>query len=210
MKQKIKYLEKYLSILGLVCVVCIAMCYVFFTMPHNKKKHHHANDLIVSTPESVYDFTLNDNFGNIFDAQKLKGKPSLIYFGFSFCPDICPTALHTIAKVVDTSKKYGIDLNSVFITIDPARDTSEVLAKYVKYFSPSLIALTGSEEEIRQVAEIFNVYYAKASDTDDSNYMLNHSSFIYVIDKKGKIVKFFNFQDDPQEIIDFVRLNFRK
>jgi protein SCO1/2 len=109
------------------------------------------------------------------------------------------------------SKKYGINLNTVFITIDPDRDTPEVLQSYLKIFDPKIIGLTGSSEEIAQVAQIFNAYYAKAiNENDPKNYMLNHSSFVYIVDSHGKIVKLFGFTDDAKDIIEFIRIHFRK
>jgi len=111
---------------------------------------------------------------------------------------------------MDVMRKYGIDLNAVFVTIDPARDTTQVLSKYVTYFDRSIIALGGSDDEIKKAASIFNVYYAKDDSGDEKNYMINHSSFIYVLDRDGMMVKLFSFQDEPSSIIDFLRLNFRK
>jgi len=202
-----KIQPKYLSLLVLMLIAGVVVLYVTLTLP-NKQRHNAAAPSNVK--QYMLDFKLTDQNGNEFEGTSLKGKPTLVYFGFTFCPDICPTALGKVANVMDVMRKYGIDLNAVFVTIDPARDTTQVLSKYVTYFDRSIIALGGSDDEIKKAASIFNVYYAKDDSGDEKNYMINHSSFIYVLDREGMMVKLFSFQDEPSSIIDFLRLNFRK
>jgi protein SCO1/2 len=206
-----KNLEKYLAALSILCITCIIIGYNIFTVPHQKATHHENQELPQNDSfNNVWQFTLTDQFGNKFDSQSLKGKLTLVYFGFTFCPDICPTSLEKIVKVISTCKKYGIDLTTLFITIDPARDTSSNLLSYLKFFDADIIGLTGDSNEVKIAANIFKVYYAKEKDTDPKNYMLNHSSFIYLIDKNGKLAKLFSFEEKPEEIIEFIRVNFRK
>ena len=156
-------------------------------------------------------FTLTDQNGNAFNSAQLKDKPSLIYFGFTFCPDICPTSLQKITKVVDTLDKYGIDVNPVFITIDPKRDTAESLKKYLANFNSKFIGLTGDEKDIKETADKFKVYYALAqgSNTGRSDYLLDHTSLVYVMDKNGKYMAHFHIDSKPEEIIEYVRINAR-
>lgn len=214
LKLKIKNLEKYLAALGLLCIIGIIVGYNVFTVPYQNKTHTKnqasLHDLPKDDFDNVWQFTLTDQFGNKFDSQNLKGKLTLVYFGFTFCPDICPNSLSKIVEIISTCKKYAIDLTTIFITIDPARDTSANLLSYLQFFDADIIGLTGSPEEIKTAANIFKVYYAKDKDADVANYMLNHSSFIYLIDKNGKLAKLFSFEEKPQEIIEFIRVNFRK
>jgi protein SCO1/2 len=154
-------------------------------------------------------FQLIDHNGKIFDSQSLAHRPTLVYFGFTFCPDICPTALNNIAKVIQVMTKYNIALNAVFITVDPQRDDAATLGQYLRFFDQGIIGLTGSSEQIMDVAKIFGAYYAKDQVKDEKDYMVNHSSFIYVLDRNGVLAKLFSFNDDPTKIIDFLRLNFR-
>jgi protein SCO1/2 len=179
-------------------------------VPHQNKLHPKNETSLQDDFNNVWQFTLTDQFGNKFDSQSLKGKLALVYFGFTFCPDICPTSLGKIVNVISTCKKYGIDLTTIFISIDPARDTSENLLSYLKVFDASIIGLTGSPDEIKTVANIFKVYYAKDENADPKNYMLNHSSFVYLIDKNGKLAKLFSFEEKAEDIIEFIRVNFRK
>jgi protein SCO1/2 len=203
--------SKYLPLLVLAIIIGMAVLYVLLTLPSKQKVVINSNLAPSTNKQYMLDFKLTDQNGAEFDGASLKGKPTLVYFGFTFCPDICPTALGKVANVMEVMRKYGIDLNAVFVTIDPERDTTQDLAKYVTYFDKNIIALGGSQEDIKKAASIFNVYYAKAEDSSDAkNYMINHSSFVYVLDKDGMMVKLFSFQDEPSAIIDFLRLNFRK
>ena len=153
------------------------------------------------------EFQLIDQDGKEFSSKELKGKLSLIYFGFTYCPDICPTSLQKLTEVIDTLDKYKIDVIPVFITIDPQRDTSELLKEYLKHFHSKYVALTGTEKQIKDVAEKFKVFYAKAREENNNNYMIDHSSFVYLMDKDGQYVKHFYFNTPPQDIIDFIRVH---
>jgi protein SCO1 len=152
-------------------------------------------------------FNLTDQDGKPFSSKNLNGKLSLIYFGFTYCPDICPTSLQKLTKVLNAFDKYNIDVNAVFITVDPDRDTASVLKEYISHFHRKFIALTGSNDQIRQVADQFKVYYAKAPNSVSDHYMLDHSSFVYLLDKNGKYLKHFYLNSTSDEIIEFIRVN---
>ena len=154
------------------------------------------------------DFELIDQNGKVFNSNRLKGKLSLIYFGFTSCPDICPTSLNKITEVVKILDKNNIDVAPVFITIDPKRDTPEVLREYLKHFHPKFIALTGNDKQIKDVADKFKVYYAFANNSNDNkNYMLDHSSFTYLMDGYGKYLKHFYLESSPSEVVEFLKNN---
>jgi protein SCO1/2 len=139
----------------------------------------------------------------------LHGKLSLIYFGFTYCPDICPTSLQKLSAVIQTLDKYQIDVTPVFITIDPSRDTPALLKEYLGHFHAKFIGLTGTEEQIREVADLFKVFYARAKDAaaTKGNYMLDHSSFIYLMDKNGRYMKHFYMSTTEEEMIEYIRIN---
>lgn len=154
------------------------------------------------------DFVLTDHHGNQFNSDQLKGQLSLVYFGFTYCPDICPSTLQKLAKVMDTLDKYQINLTPVFVTVDPQRDKINVLKEYLGHFNNKLIGLTGTPEEIKLAADEFKVFYAKA-DTDENasgnGYMVDHSSFIYLMDKDFKYMKHFSMGNSAEEIIEYIR-----
>ena len=155
-------------------------------------------------------FNLTDQNGNQFTHEDLEGRVSLIYFGFTFCPDICPTSLQKINKVITTLDKYNMPILPIFITVDPARDNQDLLKEYLAHFNKKLVGLTGSEQEIRKVADAYKVYFAIAQNDDKNNehYMLDHSSFVYLMDRNGKYVKHFYMNSPAQEIIDYIRVNY--
>ena len=155
------------------------------------------------------EFTLTDQDGQPFGTTQLKGKLSMIYFGFTFCPDICPTSLQKLTSVMDTLDKYGIEVTPVFITIDPKRDTSASLKSYLKHFHGKFVGLTGSEETIKEVAGKFKVYYAIApgSDPKRNDYLLDHTSLVYLMDKNGDYMTHFHIDSNPNEIVEYIRVH---
>lgn len=136
-------------------------------------------------------FTLTDHTGKTVTDQDYLGKFLLIYFGYSFCPDVCPTELGTMARSVDLLGIQGAKVQPLLITIDPERDTVAQLASYVPLFHPSLVGLTGSPEQIKNAAAAYRVYYARApakdgdSGSGDMDYLMDHSSFIFLMGPNG-------------------------
>lgn len=154
-------------------------------------------------------FDLIDQDGKSFTEEKLKGHLSLIYFGFTYCPDICPYSLNKLTKVLEVLAKYNIDILPIFITIDPERDKPEMLKLYLKNFHHKFIGLSGDAEQVKKAADKFKVYYAKIDNPlkSSSGYMLDHTSFIYLMDKKGNCIKIFYGNSTEEEIIEFIRVN---
>lgn len=195
-------------IISSIIILLTALYFVIeFSIP--KKPVAGRGDKMINNDVKIGgEFILKDHNNEIFNSESLKGKLSLIYFGFSYCPDICPTSLNKLSNVLETLDKYKIDVNAIFITIDPSRDTSELLKSYLSHFHNKIIGLTGTEDEIKLVADKFKVYYAKAyskDDKGDDNYMLDHTSFLYLMDENGKYLKHFYFNSTPDEIINFIR-----
>ncbi|KAI8048057.1 SCO1/SenC-domain-containing protein [Gilbertella persicaria] len=143
-------------------------------------------------PKLGGEYTLTDaSNGKPFGSGDLKGKFSLIYFGFTHCPDICPDELDKMSEVVDAVKKDIGDnvLVPVFITCDPRRDTMPVVKEYVKDFHKDLVGLTGTEEEIRRVAKLFRVYVSSPPDiSEGDDYLVDHSIFFYLMDPEGNFL----------------------
>jgi protein SCO1 len=146
-------------------------------------------------------FRLVDQNGKTVTDADLKGKWSLVYFGYTHCPDACPTALNDIAIALDELGPKRSAVRPVFITVDPERDTSEVLKSYVTAFDAPILALTGTPEEIAQVAKGYRVYYAKHPEAG-GDYSMDHSSVIYVMDPEGRFTASFTHQSAPEEIAE--------
>jgi cytochrome oxidase Cu insertion factor (SCO1/SenC/PrrC family) len=151
-------------------------------------------------------FTLVDHTGKARRDEEFRGKLLLIYFGYSYCPDVCPTDLQQIGRAVDALGRDGDAVQPLFITLDPERDTAAHLAEYVPLFHPRLIGLTGRAEEIRKVALAYKVYYAKYP-PGSSDYVIDHSSFIYLVDQSGKYVGFFPPGTSAERMVEMLKLH---
>ena len=134
-------------------------------------------------------FALTDTGGKSVTDKDLRGDYALIYFGYTFCPDVCPTTLNQVTEALDQLGPKAARIRPVFITIDPKRDTPEVMRQYVLAFSPSLIGLTGTEADIAAVARKFRVYYAPHRTGDGpGDYTMDHSSVLYLLGPDGKFI----------------------
>jgi len=137
--------------------------------------------------------------GKTVTDQSYKGKWLLIYFGYTHCPDACPTALNDLSLALDKLGDKRKDMAPLFITIDPDRDTADVMKDYAASFAPDIVGLTGSAEQITKAEKEFRVYAAKHP-TKDGGYDMDHSSIIYVMDPAGRFVTNFTHETDPDQM----------
>ena len=149
-------------------------------------------------------FALVDHAGTPRTDTDFRGKLLLLYFGFTFCPDVCPTDLQSIGLAIDQLGTSGEGVQPVFVTLDPDRDTPQHLANYVPFFHPRLIGLTGDASSIRQVARAYKVYYAKVP-TNENDYTIDHSGYIYLMDRAGQYLGFFPPGTPPNRMADVIR-----
>ena len=138
------------------------------------------------------DFTLVDQNGATRHAQDFRDKLMLVYFGYTYCPDACPTALQDMSQAIDLLGEKADAVQPIFITIDPARDTVEQMKLYASNFHPRLIALTGTPEQIAEAAKGYRVYYEKGKGIDAENYLMNHTGFIYLMGRDSKYLSHFS------------------
>jgi protein SCO1/2 len=136
-------------------------------------------------------FTLNDQNGKTRTDADFRGKLMLVYFGYTTCPDICPTDLMQIGLTLDKLGDAADDLQALFISVDPERDTADVLAKYVANFSPRILGLTGTPAQIRAAADAYKAYYARYTPPDGAVYLIDHTGFIYLMGRSGEYLGFF-------------------
>ena len=139
-------------------------------------------------------FTLTDHTGKRVTEKGFEGQYMLVYFGYTFCPDVCPTSLSIMAEALDQlSAEELAKVTPVFITVDPERDNQEVMASYVPHFHDKLVGLTGSLAEVKAVSRAYKAYYAKVNaDDPDGDYAMDHSSITYLMGPDGKYVTHFN------------------
>lgn len=154
-------------------------------------------------------FTLVDHTGRTVTERDFAGRPLLVYFGFTYCPDVCPTELGTIAAALDAMGPAGERVTPVFISIDPERDTPEAMADYVSRFHPRMIGLTGSAEQVAAAARAYRVYYAKVRPRDSTDYLMDHSSFIYFVGPDGRVRSLFRPETTPEAIAAAVSAQLR-
>lgn len=133
------------------------------------------------------DLSLTDHTGQPRTLDHFKGKVVAVFFGFAQCPDVCPTTLAELVQVKEALGDQADALQVVFVTVDPERDTPEVLKQYVTQFDPSFLALSGTVDEISRVAQSFRVFFAKVPNQDGSSYTMDHSAGLYLFDKTGQI-----------------------
>ena len=137
-----------------------------------------------------------------------KGKLKLIYFGYTFCPDICPTELGLIAKALDAlTPEQREKVAPLFITVDPERDTPQVLQSYTAAFHPQIIGLTGSVEQVDAAKKAFHIYAAKAPGNDDKSYGMDHSSILYILNGDGAYVAHFNRDVTLDQLVQELQRN---
>ncbi len=143
-------------------------------------------------------FTLTKQDGSLVTDAAFKGEPLLVFFGYTHCPDVCPTSLFEISEVF---KAMGADkkVQALFITIDPERDTPEVMKDYLSSFDPRIVGLTGDPAQTQSVEKAFRVYAKKVPGSHGDDYTMDHTAVVYLLDKQGRFVNAFNLQRPPAD-----------
>ena len=145
------------------------------------------------------EITLADQNGKAFNEQSLNQKPSLLFFGFTHCPEICPTTLSELSNVVDNLKNKIKPTNIIFVTVDPQRDTQEYLKDYIQYFKGDVIAVTGDIKEIKKLANNWNVFFERVN-TSDNDYTFNHTATVFMLDQNGVFRGTIAWGENPKSI----------
>lgn len=150
-------------------------------------------------------FELVDQNGQTRTEQDFRGKYMLIYFGYTYCPDVCPTELQVMGNALDElDPAIASEVIPVFVSVDPERDTVDAIAAYVPHFHERMVGLTGTLEQTTAAAKAFRVYYAKAyadgEPKDSESYLMDHSSFVYLMGRDGLFVRHFNYGTAPRDM----------
>jgi protein SCO1/2 len=161
---------------------------------------------VSGTPLIGGPFTLTDQNGKRVTEKTYAGKYLLIFFGYTYCPDVCPSELQVMSAALDQLGSDAEKIQPLFITIDPARDNPQVVKEYVSNFNPRLVGLTGSEQDVADVAAKYRVYYAKAPGTNSgTDYLMDHSAIVYLMRPDGTFLKHFTYGTDPKALADAIR-----
>ncbi len=176
---------------GLLAVVVILGALAFAAVQLHQRPRLAATPAVPTMPAIGGPFALTDQNGNAVTEATFRGKFMLVYFGYTYCPDVCPTTLTDIGAAVDALGAAGDKVVPIFITVDPERDTPEHLKEYLGYFHPRFVGLTGTQEQVTAAAKAYRVYYAKAKSdgaaTDALDYMMDHTSIVYLMGPDGKL-----------------------
>ncbi|WP_032112480.1 SCO family protein [Candidatus Paracaedibacter symbiosus] len=198
----LKYLRLGILGLSLGLGVLAAFTYYFKVTP----KSYASAETTKSLPNLGGPFKLNDQFGKIRTNDEFKGKFMLLYFGYTFCPDVCPLGLQNIGEAL---RLLGRDIDQVvplFITIDPERDTVENLKIYATNWHSSFVFLTGTHPELDPVLKAYKVYAAKAKpDGTMADYLMDHSALVYLVDRNGKFVDYFPHTTNPAQMAKLIQ-----
>ena len=143
-------------------------------------------------------FRLIDQDGRAVTDRDFKGKPLLVFFGFTHCPDVCPTTLFDVSEILRRLGKDADQVGALFVTVDPARDTPEKLKEYLSSFDPHLRGLTGDEPAIVAIAKAYRVYYKKVPNPG-GDYTMDHTAIVYLMDKEGRFVAPFSLKRPPEQ-----------
>jgi protein SCO1/2 len=186
-----------LAILGIALVLGIGLTYRLMMMGTETNSSGAAS---IGGP-----FELVNQDGETVTQDDFKGKYMLAYFGYTFCPDVCPTELQVMGTAMDMMPgDVAKEITPVFFTVDPERDTVEAIAEYVPYFHDRMVGLTGTVEQTTAAAKAYRVYYAKAipegEPEDTDTYLMDHSSFVYLMDRDGQFVRHFNYGTSPEDM----------
>jgi protein SCO1/2 len=189
--------------LGILAVILGLAAGIYFFRPHT------FHGTVIQSPETSYDFTLTSAKGDV-SLSDFRGKLVLIYFGYTFCPDICPATLANVGQSLRELGAKADDVQLIMISLDPERDTPEKLAEYVAHFHPSFIGVTGTQDELAKIASLYGIFYEKIAGTDNTGYLLNHTATLLVIDREGYLKLVFPFGVTVPEIADDLKYMLRQ
>jgi protein SCO1 len=163
-------------------LVVLAACAALAACSHKVQWHTDNIDGLVPT----LDFHMTDDSGKAVTAQNYRGKIVLLYFGYTNCPDVCPTTLAKLAQALKATKDHGADMQMLFVTVDPKRDSVSRMHAYVRAFDPSFVGLVGTPDELREITKRYRVSYSYGKPDKNGDYEVTHSSAVYVFDGSGR------------------------
>lgn len=155
--------------------------------------------LRATRPNFGGDFSLTNQDGQVFRLESVRGKAVLLFFGYTSCPDMCPTTMSRIVSALDRLGDARTQVATLFVSVDPKRDSTAAMKEYVTSFSTPLIGLTGTPDEIARVAAKYHASF-EIVQTDSPNYLVNHTTAIFLVDKRGQLRDYFAFNEKPERL----------
>jgi protein SCO1/2 len=177
----------------------------FWMLPDKKTVPAELQSVLRPEPKPLQAFSLTDQYQQPVSLERLQGKWSLVFFGYTYCPDICPTTLSTLTSVVkklQNDPQSPANIQVIFVSVDPQRDTPEVIEGYLKYFNEAFVGITGTQQDIDSLTRQFGAGYMKEPDTTPGQYLVSHTSSIFLVDPQGRLLASFSPPHDPNTIVD--------
>ena len=182
-------------LLGTFAIILGLVTGVYFFRPHT------FHGTVIQSPETSYDFNLTGGKGDV-SLSDFRGKLVLIYFGYTFCPDVCPATLGQVNQAMKQLGSKAEDIQLIMISLDPERDTPAKLEEYVAHFNPTFLGITGTQEQVETVASLYGIFYEKKEGSAASGYLIDHTATLMVIDREGYLKLVFPFGVTADEIAD--------
>lgn len=191
---------------GLAAIILVAVTF-FLSRPEtgsNQFAQCQAGQVAGGADQIGGPFDLVSETGEPVTDKDVIDRPTLIYFGYSFCPDVCSIDAARNAVAVDILEEMGTDVKPVFISIDPGRDTPDVLKNFTEIIHPKMIGLTGSEAQVKKASQAYRTYYSLPADTEDPYYLVQHSTFTYLMLPDHGFADFFRREETPEDMAERV------
>ncbi len=201
--------EAIVTIIGaalIIAGICIGV-YAYKSSIAGRSGSYHSDFDFSNNPRMGGDFTLSDHNGKSVNLHDFKGKVTLIFFGYTYCPEICPTGLSDINRALGFLGEEAKDVQTLFISVDPQRDTPEIVGRYVSEFNPTFIGLTGTDEQIRDVARKYAVAYSIGKPDGDGDYDVTHSVHTSLIGRDGNLKSFTKYKTPASELAELIKEN---
>ncbi|MEW6402846.1 MAG: SCO family protein [Chloroflexota bacterium] len=164
---------------------------------------HTFHGAVIQSAEPAHDFTLNAAGGKTVSLSDYRGKLVVLYFGYTFCPDVCPATLANVSQALKSiGEKKASQVQVIMISVDPQRDTPEKLAEYVRHFNPTFVGVTGQPEKLEEIAALYGVFYEAHPGTAASGYLVDHTATLMVIDREGRLKLVLPFGVTADDIAD--------
>ena len=197
-------INRFLPALVALIVVILLSAAFYFLRPHT------FHGTVFQSPEEASNFTLNVADGKTVKLSDFRGKIVLVYFGYTFCPDVCPATLGAVTQALKNLGDKADDVQVIMVSVDPARDTPEKLAEYVKHFNPTFIGGTNTPEEIASIASLYGIFYQVSGETtSNGDYLIDHTATLLAIDRDGFLKVVFPFGITSDELADDLKYMLR-
>lgn len=199
-------MQRTFLIIGAVAIAVIAAAAVILALKSDPETELSDAMMNVEGADVGGPFTLIRQDGTEVTDKDVIDRPSLIYFGYTFCPDVCPIDVQVMADAAELLSERGIEVQPVFITIDPARDTPAELSAYAEAMHPRMVALTGSDEQVKVAATAYRVFYSRQDGGDSADgYLMQHTVFTYLVAPEKGVIAMFRNGFPPEQIADDVQ-----